>query len=101
MSNHKTPQDYLDIECQKCNRKGFKWARPVCMYCGNTIDAEIEFQKIRNVKNKEFENAWSNLNITMDRNAKQRRKDHYPGPEGSISLKTFVADISSKFGKNR
>lgn len=27
--------NYLDSTCNKCDRKGFTWARGICQYCGH------------------------------------------------------------------
>ena len=39
--------DRFELECPRCTRKGFAWARPVCQYCGHVIDDVPEFKAVR------------------------------------------------------
>ena len=51
----------IDSLCKNCRKKGFRWARGTCQYCGHKQYEDsifLEDRKIRNKMNKEALEAY-------------------------------------------
>lgn len=60
--------------CPKCSRKGFKWARNTCMYCGYVIDSNKDFNQKRECMKKQLSIAENELNLTLRKVRDEKNK---------------------------
>lgn len=82
----------LQARCDKCQRKGFAWARGTCQYCGHVQYDDATFGEGRKLRNSLNEKACDEL-----KKVRQAPDRQYVGPFADVGgFGDFGGDCSGE-----